>query len=126
MGPIWVKFKNRNKKALELIKEKEEEIRLKEIKRIQNEEKIINNKINKFIEEAKNIGKKQAKEEIAKLEIQTNEKIKEEEKKNNEEKIALEKDYKEKVIKIETETDDKIEQLKKLVEEALKDYHKTK
>ena len=98
MGNILYFFKHwkkKNEKTLALIKEKEKQRNLQEIERKKNEVKQINTKIDKFIEEAKEIGKKEAKEEIKKIEIQTNEKIKEEEKKNKEEKIALEKDYKE-------------------------------
>ena len=42
----WIR---RNEKSLKIIKEKEKERKDKEIKRIQKEEKIINNKIDKFI-----------------------------------------------------------------------------
>ncbi len=122
---IW-KLIRQNENMLENIKKKQKKRKIEEQKKVHEEQTKINTKINKFIEEAKQIGKNEAKAEIIKLEKETNEQIKKEEEKIVEDKKALEKEYKEKEVKISEEIENIKKKLIQQIYEALNDYHNKK
>ena len=115
-----------NKKKLRNIKQKEEQRKKIHKQTVEKEKTIIDTQINKFIEEAKEIGKNEAKEEIKKLEIETNKQIEEEEKKNEEEQKALEVEYKEKEIKVNEKTDIIIQELIDKINKELEEHRRKK
>ena len=86
----------------------------------------IDKKISQFIEEARENGKIEAKEEIKKLEVETVEKINKENEEKQKTITTLKEDFNQKKDKMEKETNAKIDELTKLVNEALKKHHETK
>ena len=90
------------------------------------EKQKIDKKISQFIEEARENGKIEAKEEIKKLEVETVEKINKENEEKQKTITTLKEDFNQKKDKMEKETNAKIDELTKLVNEALKKHHETK
>ena len=120
------KFKRENEDKISNIKKYQAKHKKKSELIIVEEQKNIDKKINQFIEEAREIGKKEAKEEIKKLEVETVEKINQENEEKEETIVAINKDYNQKVVEMEKKTNDKIDELTKLVYEELAKYNKTK
>ena len=120
------KFKKENEDKISYINKKQKKIKEKTALRIAEEQGNIEKKINQFIEEAREIGKEEAKQEIKKLEEETVKKINQENEEKEEAITSINKDYNQKVVEMEKKTNDKIDELTKLVYEELAKYNKTK
>ena len=120
------KFKKDTETKIEYIKKQQKKNKVKEEEIFETEKLIIDKKISKFIEDARENGKKEAKEEIKKLEVETVEKINKENQEKQKAITTLKNDYDQKVVEMEKETKSKIDELTKLVNEALKKHNETK
>ena len=120
------KFKKDTETKIEYIKKQQKKNKVKEEEIFETEKLIIDKKISKFIEDARENGKKEAKEEIKKLEVETVAKINKENQEKQKAITTLKNDYDQKVVEMEKETKSKIDELTKLVNEALKKHNETK
>ena len=112
-------WKKDNEDIIKNIQNKKKQAKKKQIERFEEQQKIINTKINKVIEEAKEKGKNDAQEEIKKMEVENKKQIEIEEKEKEKKLVDLEKEYEKKVETIENEREDKIKELERLVNEEL-------
>ena len=121
------KWKTESENKIEKIKKAKNGILLKTVGNIYKQQEIMDNEINKLIEEAKKNGKEEAKKEIKKLEVENKIKIETEEKQKEDKLKDLQIEYNKKVSEIENETEEKKKRLEKLVyDELLKFNQKAK
>ncbi len=122
-----LKWKTESENKIEKIKKAKNGILLKTVGNIYKQREIMDNEINKLIEEAKKNGKEEAKKEIKKLEVENKIKIETEEKQKEDKLKDLQIEYNKKVSEIENETELKKKRLEKLVyDELLKFNQKAK
>ena len=122
-----LKWKTESENKIEKIKKAKNGILLKTVGNIYKQQEIMDNEINKLIEEAKKNGKEEAKKEIKKLEVENKIKIETEEKQKEDKLKDLQIEYNKKVSEIENETEEKKKRLEKLVyDELLKFNQKAK